>query len=361
VTITLSASLDAVPGPGQDMVFCATLGLAWNAFRRRFGEQALSNGAPSAAVALDALAKGPPPLAEVVPAEAAFVAAGGPEQLDTARASLHERFPGAPADLLPETLPPGGRFAFALLDRALAFDPVLDPKDVVYGSEMVRGFCASGRDPARAASVVVHDHVPGESFVVELLARGGPSAPSEQDRILVLATVPPLPWAPPAPPVPRLSLAERVREALSRLDRAPAAARALSEEESFSMPTLRIQEKASFPELTRAPIPLADGTSLALDEAVQSVLFSIDETGARAQSQAALVAYGAPPRSFAVSGPFLIMLVRRGASIPYLAAWIEGTDAMQKAPGSPGAPGGMWKVDPPSGSGGFGPFGPPPA
>jgi hypothetical protein len=354
MVVRIAATLDTELAGGRDVVFCATLGLAWRAFRRLDGEPApaLAEGAPAVARALDALAAGPPALETCVPAEASVVAAGGAEALGAAREEVRARFPGTPATMLPEALPVDGRFAFAMLDRALAFEPVFEPASVSFAGAMVKGFRAEGKDAARAGNVVVHDFVGGQSFVVELRARG-------EDRIVVMALVPGWMGAP-AAGAPR-SLGERVREALSRLERLPPAQRALAEDETFLMPSLHIDESAGFPELTGAPIPLANGGATRLDDARQSVRFRLDERGAQATSEARLASLGPPPRVLNVCGPFLVMLLRPGAEVPYLAAWIETAEAMERdaQQASPFPAGMPWKFGPPTGGGGFGGFGPP--
>ncbi|WP_437331636.1 hypothetical protein [Sorangium sp. So ce394] len=87
------------------------------------------------------------------------------------------------------------------------------------------------------------------------------------------------------------------------------------------------------------------------------------EGDAGATAEAILGSYGPPPRSFWVTAPFLVLLQRRGASGPCLAAWVESTAWMEVlGPVPPPPPG--W--GPPAGFGppGFGPspgFGPPPS
>lgn len=347
MTVRLAPTLDAAPAAGEDLVFCATLGLAWGALRALDGAPPLAAMVPATAVALDALVAGPPPLESAVPAEASFVAAGGPVELGAAREALRARFPDLTSRLLPDTLPPDGLFAFGFLDRALAFDPPFDPTTVMFASAMVKGFGVGGADP-RAANVVVHDYRAGESFLVELRARS-------EDRILVLADVPAGPFGPPPVTTPR-TLRERVSDALARLDQLPPAERTVVAEESFSMPNVRLDQAGSFDELTAAPIALADGRVLRIDDARQCVRFALDETGAKVTSEARLLSFGPPPRVLSVSGPFVVMLLRRGATVPYLAAWIQTAATMERvADAAPVA--GPWKLGPPTGFGGFGSFG----
>ncbi|WP_437573385.1 hypothetical protein [Sorangium sp. So ce887] len=54
--------------------------------------------------------------------------------------------------------------------------------------------------------------------------------------------------------------------------------------------------------------------------------FHLNEGGAGATAEAVVGSYGRPPpRSFQVTSPFLVLLQRREASAPYLAAWVEST------------------------------------
>jgi hypothetical protein len=78
------------------------------------------------------------------------------------------------------------------------------------------------------------------------------------------------------------------------------------------------------------------GKDLQLMEAVQSIRFEMDEEGVRLRS-ASQMSFGcsaqAPERTrrwMVFDGPFLLMLQREGAPIPYFAAWIANSDLLQK-------------------------------
>ena len=76
--------------------------------------------------------------------------------------------------------------------------------------------------------------------------------------------------------------------------------------------------------LDRKPIIVAE----------QQIRFSLDETGANLESQALMALFGSRGiRDFSFTSPFVLLLMRQGASTPYFAAWIGNSELLVEEAG----------------------------
>ncbi len=64
--------------------------------------------------------------------------------------------------------------------------------------------------------------------------------------------------------------------------------------------------------------------------AEQTILFRLDEKGGSLKSEAVGQFWGACVRSFDFDRPFLLMLLKRGASKPYFALWVGNSELLEK-------------------------------
>lgn len=314
--ITMCATLAEPHIPGTDLVFCVPLALAWRRLQDRFGPLRF-DPQPFLADAMNRV-----PLDEVIdPAwcvtGAGFGAEGVLEQL---RSELHAKFPDADPRLLPSSLAPDALLAYGYLSRDLQFPTVFAVRHLCFQGQYVRAFGINDGphpdNPARRAQVIAHDYVSPDEFVIELCAG------RTEDRILIAQI----------PPCSRLGVT--VGAALDRLERLRPDDRALRSDEELCVPRLQLEMNRRFDEFAHRPLCNQDLQGKSFDEVQQRVKFKLDEVGASVTAEAVMYAYGmpAPKRDFIVRRPFLLMLIRRSAPIPYLALWVETTAWMQEQP-----------------------------
>lgn len=323
MTSIMCATLAEPHVPGKDLVFCVLLALAWRKLQDRFGPLRF-DPQPAVADRLNRLH-----LADVVDPAWVVVGAGfGAEGiLEQLSREMRAKFPDNDARYLPSSLLPDALLAYGYLCRDLRFPTPFAVKDHVFQGQWVRAFGINkGPDPkgpARRAQVVAHDYVSPGEFVIEL------RADDADDRILI-AQIPPCD-----------QLGVTVGEALDRLERLPLEQRSLTEDDTLSIPQLTFEEERCFDELIGRPLCNDGLRGMPFDEVKQRVKLKLDEAGASVRAEAVMIGFGPPPppkgRDFCVGGPFLLMLIRRSATMPYLALWVETPAWMeeQKPPSPP--------------------------
>lgn len=318
--------------PDHDVAHCASMALAWHQLVARFGPLRF-DAQPALADALNA----PLDPSAVDPALCvAHAGFGGEGVLERIRGDLAARFPDARTELLPAAVAADALLAYAYLARALPFAVAFESKVTSFAGRRVAAFGVDGHGPkseAQRSQVQVHDWASAADFVIELRPEAG------DDRIVVAQV--------PRPP----TLQHAVGQVLARLGRLGGREATLSGGEALSVPCLALDLTTAFPELRGRALQNDGLTGKRFDEARQAVRFSLDERGARVSSEAVIHVFGRPLRAFQVTGPFLVLLLRRHSRTPYLSAWVETTAWMQERGEAPHG----------SGPAGFGPpgFGPP--
>ena len=180
-------------------------------------------------------------------------------------------------------------------------------------------------------------------FIVELLTK------AREDR-LILAMIP-----------PKRTLTQTVDEAttlmanpntmmLKRISLADEALRAKPEiiskyaclfpKENLNVPVLDFDILREFTELCHKPVkcknPKLNGQPCVA--ALQTIRFCLNENGAKLESEAlGMFSSGAEPthRDFTFNRPFLVMLMRKGSTKPYFAAWIANDELLVHEPDVP--------------------------
>lgn len=258
--------------------------------------------------------------------------------VEALRGELVAKFPGFNPEYLPRAVPPDALLAYGYLSKSLKFRTTFAVREGTFCNSRVRVFGLDGNpfgaDPDRATQVIVHDWIAPQDFVIELIA-------DDPDSYLVVAQISPEP-----------TLAATAAKAMSRLGTLLGEARGLASDEALSIPRLDLDVEGSFGELLGRPLLAEQIRGKRFDEAKQRVQFHMNEGGAGIKSEAILGGYGPPPpRSFKVTQPFLVLMIRRGASSPYLAAWVASTAWMEV----------LGKAEPPASQGFYNPsgFGPP--
>ena len=307
--------LDEPMAAGKNLVWCATLQLAWNklaAFAGTGGVIQIEGDSPLAAMLNQQTATNIEFDAEHSVVIAGAVGAETLSEIERAKQKFD-----APMMDDAGTLPQGSIMAYAFMQKTLPFawaftrfemPQAFAGQDVAYFGvqQHVPGDAALDK---MAAQVVILDYNTNNDFIIEL------KTTSAQDR-LILAKI-----------APGKTLKETMNAALSRT--AQAQPGTLAKSETLAIPVIDFERMREFQELQGRKImsqnPAANGAQFS--RVTQRIRFKLDETGAALESEAALIS-ALPPRQFVFDQPFLVLLMRQGAAQPYFAAWIENSDAL---------------------------------
>ena len=303
----VTPTLDCPVTAGTNLIWCATLSAAWNALADYCGGTVvMSNASPIVEVlnrrdvttnALDALT---------------FVADAGPgvAMIPRVLAALQEKFHGQAS---PELLPPSSPdlMAYAYLFVNMPFETAFERLPMNFGTNAVKGFGlskphSSGQRHA-GQQVVVHEAGP-DGMVIELLTR-------RIGHQLILADVPPGP-----------TLLATATNVLARLKTS-----VNGDEHAYDLlqvPVLNFDILREYNELTGHTVQVqgANPCQIPLVSARQQIRFRLDERGAVLKSEVAML-LGSPP-SLRFDHPFLILLRRKGSSLPYFAVWVDNSEIL---------------------------------
>jgi hypothetical protein len=338
--------LDVEHARGRDMLWCASLDLAWRALSDVIGGPvalAPSQGgvehdrALSLVRALDASS-----IRADVALPSWCLALGGEHTEDwvkRAQALLRERFGDAETSMFPSTPLPGQLVAYAYSDVRMPFAVPFAP---VQGGLRFEGVDVEGFgvwDPAaesersmyeaRVGQVLVHHHRfafeydpdgtheddgPSEEFVIEL-------EPTDRSGRIIVACF-----------LPERTFAGSVALTMARLrdDAADQPGARLLTQEKLRIPCVDLDASRRYAELYGRGITNAGFERHVFGDVMERVRFVLDEGGARAISEALFGGLSLPPRSFVCNYPFLVMLLKRGAPMPFLALWVETAEPLRK-------------------------------
>lgn len=386
----VTAVLDHPIGEGKNVVWCASFQLAWNALMDMAGEPIVLQPRSPLAEALNErrVDKACLPPGSVV-AEAGLVADG---ILPRIRQALAKTFgDSVKPRLLPADgeLPDAAVVAYAYLCRNLRFRTPfarLDSRPFVPASQPARK--RADAEPQRVRFFGIEDYEPSDArhkalaeqvdilwhcfdvhmeqgqitqrFVIEL------KTASKDDR-LVLARIESaatlaetirrcLAHVTAATTRPTAEAAQRkLMEATQRADAAewdPAqtlqeflaavsAQPRLMDEEDLAVPVMDFDLEKAYAQLhgrvARCKDSRIDGKPVV--EAKQGIRFRLNEKGAELESEASLTLFGdVPERRFSFAQPFLLMMLAKGASQPFLAMWIGNDELLVKDSGSASRP-----------------------
>lgn len=321
----VTAYLTKEHAPHTSLLWCATFQIAWDQFKAVGGPLSLE-GNPPMAVQLSAH-----PFPKNALDDDSFVAmiGLGPETIDTIKSELDRKFHGAAS---PKVLPSKGEVskedlvAYAYLFKNLAFETPFtkSPRGMGFGAmedkpKLYRAFGIS-RDTADwdkvAAEVVVWHYAAPDDFVIELRTK------EKQDRLIIARLK------------PGTTLKETADQALAKA-RADNSQPGLRHDETVLVPVLNFDITRSFDEICNIPATAKDSPVAYIKSAKQNIRFKLDEKGAVLKSDASIVAPTSaapgkrpPPRQFICDGPFLVLMERQGADVPYFAAWIDNPELL---------------------------------
>lgn len=312
------AVLDVPHEAGKNLMWCVTLQLAWDELRKDIGaSKPTLKGGPGWLPKLNAGTSGPNDLRPEW-----YVALAAPKR-DAQRLieeAMAAKFPGVavPVQIAPD---PDDlkRVAFAYLRRMLPFNTPFEryPEEFKFDGRSVSAFGLRPHGPRAAAlsQVIVKSYASKEDFAVEL------KTASEHDRMLIVR-------------LPRkATLLETVRAAVAK---AGAAGQSMESQDELRVPCFNLDVKRRFSELEK-PFGADSGIGNSIDEAIQVNQFRLDENGVKLISYAKF-AYSVlngdytppppPPKHLVCDGPFLFLLMKTGAQLPYFALWIENAELL---------------------------------
>ena len=323
----VTATLDVPVEHGKGLVFCSTFQLAWNELRTALGGSVALEGDPPLAAALSSSE-----VSRDDVDDASFLAGAGdgPKFLAALRADLEKKFGESQAAAfgLPPSLKPLQLLAYAYLSKNLRFStPFAVEREfgLRFDGTLLSCFglwkgAAEETWEKCEGLVVVHDYADDQDFVVELVTE------AHGDRLLLARVAPKATLLATA-----ASVMNRAKSSGSFVKRLTSSTR-LKRDDEFKVPMVRLDVLKSYAELT--PRKIVGWPDNVLEEARQAIRFGLDEKGAILRSSAMLmVARGGPirRRRLVFDGPFFLLLVREGRSLPYFAMWVATPELLEKA------------------------------
>lgn len=320
----ITPHLDASLGGGTNVLWCGTMQLAWNEACDLVGGQLHFDQDHPMIVALNQRS-----FTKKSMDEASYVAMAG-----FVKTNIHQSIRNAIQKTFGPSFKPGfipGKnltprpqdfVAYACLYKHLAFPTAFDRLDdvLIFGGVPVGAFGLATFKPAYTnlySQVLILDYQTEDDFVIELKTK------SEGDR-LILAKVP-----------PQQTLAEtvaRVRTRTSGTNAEPT-----TRDDLLLVPRMKFDLTRSFPEIEGRQL-IATNASLATDlvllSAVQNTRFEMNEKGVELRSEAH-AAFGCskrniptPKHQMIFNKPFLIILERANAKMPYFALWVDNAELL---------------------------------
>ncbi|GMV79058.1 MAG: hypothetical protein AMXMBFR7_02420 [Planctomycetota bacterium] len=308
--IEVSPTLDTPLQDSRSTIWCGTSDLAWHELKEFLGGPVLIQNPPAW---LSALNESPFDKAMISESSCIAVAGKMPTVLEKIREQGKSRFG---AQFLPPGMPEVGEssdlIAYSYLEKVLEFAKPFHKKKAplhFQGKPVASFGLWDGEDGWHDLSdqIAIWEYQNPSRFIVELLTK------SREER-LVLA---------------RLPLQETLRLASESVIRAIDKEKALAfhEGDKLEIPILKFEIERVFQEISGRPIQNPGLEGLILSGGMQSIRFELNERGAEVISWATWVVSNGDlpqkPRSLIFDGPFLILLAKRNAPLPYFALWVS--------------------------------------
>ncbi|MHB1000065.1 MAG: hypothetical protein ACYC27_12545 [Armatimonadota bacterium] len=304
--------------PGKNVLWCSTFQLAWNELMTLGeGPVTLKPASPAA----DILNKQTATKDDLD--DASYVAMAGfieDGAVDKIKQELNQKFNGQESPDLLDNLPATGAIAYGYLFKSLPFEWAFDrfSNNLSFQDTPVECFGISqytpDNDPMEAKQgkqVSVIDAKGNDDFIIELKTL-------QKDDRLILAKIP-----------PKSTLQETVKMVQDRVESAePSEMQGMID---LYVPVLDFDLMKSYSEIKDHSIQCSNQrlNGQPIIDALQSIRFRLDETGAVLKSEAMLV-MGSSILSINLvfDKPFLVLLQRKDAKNPYLAVWIGNTELL---------------------------------
>jgi hypothetical protein len=317
----LVAHPDVPLKPADNVIWCATLQLAWNEAIKLVGEKLEFTEQPPVADLLD---REDFTTADLAPGSYVAIANFEKNHVEAQiLAALEKVFHGAASpELIPAVPPHPGPYdfvAYAYLFKNLAFPQVFADNDPIYfqgNAPLVKAFGFQGENKDGLARGVfgqakIYDYQGPDDFIITLKT----SDPQDQ---LILAKV-----------TPGDTLNGTIAAVLARMNTGKMVY--AQKRDNLSIPKLNFDLEKNFKDLeglTLKPGPNTPVKNLVTTEVKQLVRFQLNEKGAVLKSEATIavgssaVAFPLNQHEMIFDKPFLILMKQADASQPYFAMWV---------------------------------------
>ena len=315
----VAATLEQAIVPGKNVVFCAAFPLAWEELCASVvgGPVVLKNAVPLATALNQRTIT-----TAILPASAYFAAAGTSNSgiVDTINTALAGRFGGAFPPVAYTFERPADVLVYACMQKNVPFATPFEPleKPIAFNRDetmKVRSFgVAKVQNPEQRAAMLKRVTVFVDSVETGVGIVQIETANPDDEMIFAMFT-------------PKSTLLETI-EAVDELmtsARDAGGVRVCTGE--FDIPEMDINITHRFQELVGAEFNAKVGPPLVIAAADESIRFRLDNTGARLESTAAVVAY-ASISNLHFRKPFLFMLRTKGQKLPYFAVWVENSEVL---------------------------------
>jgi hypothetical protein len=311
---------------GKNVVWCGTFQLAWNEMCALVGEDFhLRGNEPEMVPVLNQKSFSKDDIDDASYVALADVARNNPCARITGE--LQSKFGGrANPQLVPspeDTPHPDDIVAYSYLFKTLQFDVDFERIDrpLTFAGRQVSCFGIDEEfKPAQGkmcSQVLILDYRNSDNFTVELITK------SHGDR-LVLAKIP---------------SEKTLRATIAAVhDRMAAAKPNLAAGAVLKIPRINFDITRRYTELIGAYLALKNplvAKDSRITSAMQEVRFRMDEHGVVLESESHLTAVKAAvqtnERKMIFDKPFLVMLERQGAKMPYFAMWVENPELLERA------------------------------
>jgi len=327
-------TLDTPCSQGKNIIWCSSFQLAWNEVRDRvIGEPLEVIGAEEVAARLNAAEQS---TADLEPQS--FYAAGGRgkeriieriEREMAAKFPSHDLpdfndYPLSPEHILAYSYLKANvpfRYPYRQLDEGLAFVDSNGVQTQVAGFGLWEAFLPRYKNLREQVEILYYRA--SEKKAWELQEYALDLCRHSEPYQVVVAVV-----------EPRASLAEALdyvrskTEQFSRRDHCETARR-FCETDILRVPEIFWRIDHRFRELIGKVVANAEPAN-PIVEALQTIEFRLDRSGAMLESQATLV-IAAIPRTFAFDRPFLVYMKKRGAEHPFFVMWVDNAELLVPA------------------------------
>lgn len=317
----ITAHLEHKIKKGKNVLWCTTFQIAWNELCKLNGEPIQMANAPEMVTILNKQSVTRTDLDE--DSYIAMAGIRGDGIIARIEKALEEKFHGqaSPNDVLPllRQTPTDFWITYCYLFKHLPFRYDFDrlPEGLSFSRDKVQCFGFDRKWKQHTFGLVgqvrARDYRNPDDFIVELITQ------SKTDR-LILAKI-----------HPETTLSQTIATVQKRMTRGKRAS--IVPQSSLMIPVLNFDLLRSFTELydktIRSNNPNTAGTPFVL--ALQQIRFRLDEKGAVLKSEAGAAGGGLDlprPLNLIFNKPFLIMIKKTNAEMPYFALWVDNTELL---------------------------------
>jgi hypothetical protein len=317
----VTAQLKEKIEPGKNVMWCNTFQLAWNELCAYFGEDVRLEGEPPMVPVLNEKIS----VKEDIDDASCVTMAGMVKEdiIGKIKKALQDKFAGQASPKLipdPKSLQPTDIVAYAYLFKNLEFKtPFEDLESPIYFDDKpVKAFGIKEygqKYEEMGKQVVIYSYVSQDDFVIELTSK------SEGDR-LILAKI-----------QPGANLLETITAVQKRI--VEDKKESMRRKDCLMAPKMNYDVTRSYNEITGKALVNPKGAGYFIAAALQNIRFRLDEKGAVLKSEAVIVATLSASmdesRVMIFDKPFLVLMMRKGRTVPYYALWVDNPELLVPA------------------------------